>query len=189
MNPAQILETLWKTYDTINGHIKFSDTKAAAVLASSGFIYSTIISKFIDNKDFIIGHPLLLSVLIFGFILGFASICFSILCLNPRMVDNDPKSLIFFRDIAKKYENYDDYKEDILINFGDDEKALNQMTQQVWVASSIAAYKYNYVKFAALSLIIGIGLILLAGLIAIHTYQIESHLQREFLSRSIIFYI
>jgi len=44
------LEILWSTYDTINGWIKFSDTKAGAILAANIAILAILFSKFIDFK-------------------------------------------------------------------------------------------------------------------------------------------
>jgi len=56
----EALVTMWNIYNTVNELIRFSDTKAGALLALNGIILTIIASKAIDYGDFLFSHGLLL---------------------------------------------------------------------------------------------------------------------------------
>ena len=58
---------MWKTLETINALIKFSDTKAGAILAANGVILTIVFSKGIDYREFLLNHQSVLLLLLLGF--------------------------------------------------------------------------------------------------------------------------
>ncbi len=140
------LESLWKTYDTINNWIRFSDTKAVAIIAIFGVIISFLSSNITDVKYFILtaGQGILLIIGI-GVICASLSMSFCIRCLTPRLKVKVPSSLIFFAHVAKNFENPDDYEKSVKETFKDEEQMITQIANQVWANSKVAQQKYNNV--------------------------------------------
>jgi hypothetical protein len=157
-------DTMWKTYESINGWIKFSDTKAAAILAANGAILAIIFSKSIDNVDFILDNQFILISLSLGFLFGLISIIFALLCLRPTLCIGEPNSLIYFGHIAKKYDSCNRYKIDVAATFRDESGSIDQITSQVWANSKIAWKKYVNVTWAILFFIGVIFFLSLAGI-------------------------
>ena len=160
----KISENMWKTYDAINGWIKFSDTKAGAILAANGAILTIAFSKSIDNKDFILDNQFILISLSLGFLFGLISMIFAIFCLGPTLSIGEPKSLIYFGHIAKKYDSCNRYKIDVAVAFRDELDSIDQITSQVWANSKIAWKKYVNVTWAILFFIGVIFFFSLAGI-------------------------
>ena len=55
-------EFLWKTYDTINDWIRFSDTKAVAIVATYGIAIGFISSNLTELKQILNKSPAILSL-------------------------------------------------------------------------------------------------------------------------------
>lgn len=87
---------MWRTYDAINGWIKFSDTKAGAISAADIAILATLFSKFVDYNIFIFSHQSVELFLVFSVVCGVLSIVFSTVSLCPKVNASSYKSLIFF---------------------------------------------------------------------------------------------
>lgn len=164
------IETLWKTYSTINEWIRFSDTKAGAILTANGVIASIVLSKLPNAKDFLDTHPIFPILLIVGTITTFISIILSIICLSPTLkVGDKTNSVIFFGNIAKTFETYCDYDniaQDVLAN---EKHASTQIAQQVWANSKVAWKKYKAVAWATyfLELTILIGILNIIGILSV----------------------
>ena len=79
------IEALWKTYNSINEWIRFSDTKAGAILAANGVIASIVLSKLTKSNVFLDGHPIFLFPLIIGIILTCISIISCLICITPTL--------------------------------------------------------------------------------------------------------
>ena len=164
------IETMWKTYNTINEWIRFSDTKAGAILAANGVIVTIVLSKLTGSKDFIYSCPIFLILLIIGILASFISIILSIVCLTPTLkVGKATSSLIFFANIAEEFKSPNDYEKAALNALTIDEQSMSQITQQVWVNSKVAWKKYKAVTWATyfLDLTILIGIIGILGFLII----------------------
>ena len=153
------IETLWNIYDSINSMIKFSDTKATAILAINGVVLTIIfsnISKFLP----LIADPLyrnfvIVSVTV-GTLTGIVSIICSISCLIPKTnFYKDKKdyktSTIFFGDIAKK-ENPGSYSQFIKEVLSKEGQLENDILQSIWINSKISANKFLKVQLAVILL-------------------------------------
>ncbi|MGV8175901.1 MAG: Pycsar system effector family protein [Methanothrix sp.] len=162
------LEVMWRTYDTINDWIKFSDTKAGAISAANIAILAILFSKFIDFKDFIILHQGIAWLLAIGIVCGVLSIAFSIISLYPRINSSREISLIFFESIVINYSNYSQYKIAIGNNLRDDSDLMDQITEQIWINSKIAHDKYNKVRWSMFFFLIMLILIFITGITTIY---------------------
>jgi len=164
------IETLWKTYNVINEWIRFSDTKAGAILATNGVITSIVLPKLSDYTIFLNDHLVLLILLILGIITTFISIISSIICLSPTLkIGTKTNSVIFFANIAENFETYNDYEKNALDVLTDEKHAATQIAQQVWANSKVAMKKYKAVAWAiySLELTIIIGILSTLGILAV----------------------
>lgn len=168
-------DNLWKIYESINSWIRFSDTKAAAILASSGVILTIIFSNISKFFQLIGCNSLLMDFTIvfvtIGAISGIISIIYSINCLIPRInVDkeniNYKDSVIFFNDINERYENPNSYYTDVKKVLSDSNLDPH-ISQEIWINSKIASLKYKSVKWSIRALGVSIFFLIFPLLIAV----------------------
>lgn len=160
------LETLWKTYDTINEWIRFSDTKAVAILGINGVVAGFVFSNLKELKLVLSSYPIILIPLIIGIFTCSVSVYFSIICLAPTLKVGDRDSLIFFAHVAEKFKTPGDYEKAVRQILKNDNDLMGQITNQVWSNSKVAWKKYNAVvwctRFFILTVLICIGAIIIA---------------------------
>lgn len=146
------LENLWKTYNSIMDWVKFSDTKAALVLATNGVILSIIFTNFsrfltlFENSLMF----LVLLILLTGVLFSIISIFYSILCLTPRLdVKNDVKvNLLYFKDIAENFNDPQKYKKSAETLISNNSVLKDHIFDQIFANSNIANTKFERVKCA-----------------------------------------
>ncbi len=152
------LEFLWKTYSSITDWIKFSDAKAAAVLAANGVVVGFALSNASTINKLVNKHEIFLPLVIIGSLALYASTIFCLLCLLPKLSVGESSSIIFFAHIAKKTKtNSKDYRLAVDTVFRDNEE-LNQVKDQIWAISKVAKRKY---------FLVGWGIWLFAGMVII----------------------
>ena len=164
------IETLWKSYSIINEWIRFSDTKAGAILAINGVIASIVLSKLANGNNFLDVHQIFPVLLILGTITTFISTIFSIYCLSPTLKVGDiNNSLIFFANIAERFGSHYDYEKIAQDVLADEKQAATQIAQQVWANSKVAWKKYKAVAWATyfLGLTILIGILSIIGILSV----------------------
>ncbi|MDG3546260.1 Pycsar system effector family protein [Methanobacterium formicicum] len=147
------INSLWNIYNTVNEWIKFSDTKAAVVLATNGVILSLFFSNIFNYIKIEQLTILIIILIIIGTTAGLFSIIFAILCLVPNTNNYKLKSLIFFGDIAK-FESPEKYSDEVGKKLFNDLK--RQISQEIWINSRIASNKYDNVSYSIKLLLISI---------------------------------
>jgi len=140
------IETAWQIYATVNEWIRFSDTKAGAILAADGVIAAVAFSLLPEPVP-----AAYLPLIVSGAVSGVLSVYFSILCLNPALRFGEPNSLIFFAHIAQRYQGPNEYAEALVGVFSEEEAAAAQIAAQIWVNSRVALKKYRAVTWATRS--------------------------------------
>lgn len=144
---------------------KHCDTKAEVLVALNVGIASFVFLKIIEKHSFITCHGFVCTFAIMALFSWALSLWHSLTCIKPSLGTGKPASLIFFKHIAEKYDNYNDYYND-LNNCNDDEFNKNEITQQVWINSIIANKKYIKVVHA----IWAFGLFVIFSLLALIAY-------------------
>lgn len=156
-NLKEDIETLWRTYNSINDWIKFSDSKATALLAINGVILSIIFSNLPKVWILVQGDILKVTLVLTGILITiyfiFATILFSISCLYPKM---DKKyrnglNLLYYKDIAENFNSSDEYLKSSEKMFNNDLELKNQIAKEIFENSTIANNKYKKVKSAIYS--------------------------------------
>jgi len=138
-------ENLWKTYEAINGLIRFADAKATAILALNGviagFYFSNIgsIQTVLEQRSIAV-IPLVVAL---GFVLISAGLAAH--CLIPRL-GTKKDCLIFFCDITRTYKNATDYEK--AIKKATSDRIETDLAHQIWINSGIASKKYGSVWYS-----------------------------------------
>jgi hypothetical protein len=163
-------EHIWQIYDNISELIRFSDTKAVAILASDGVVAGLYFSNTAAIQNILTSRQYVLLPLTISLILLLISGYYSAACLFPRIKSESKCNLIFFSDIVSSYNNPNAYEEAIkkACQEPNCETIQRQLLHQIWQISQIAQCKYSAVKqsvpFFVASLAFGVITILaLAG--------------------------
>jgi len=148
------IESLWNTYEMINKWIRFSDTKATAILAVNGVIAGFYFSNVDILKEILLRSPLALTPLFvaLGFII--ISTWFSVSCIRPRLKIDVKPSLIFFSDVSNNYSTAENYEKDMKAMLANKEEIGTQLSRQVWANSKIAQCKYDSITCAIIFLVL-----------------------------------
>jgi hypothetical protein len=164
-------ETLWKVYGTVNEWVRFTDAKAAAILAADGVLAGFAASLLKDNRAEVLGSaPLLVCVGLGLGALGI-SVVYCVNCISPSLgflrpkflapspvAVRDPKeSLIFFGHVAA-LESAGDYALLTAEAFSDEAKLQAQLSQQVWANARVCLDKNKQVAWAVLFLSVALVL-------------------------------
>ncbi len=141
---------IWNIYNLVIDWIKFADVKAGLLLAlNTGII--TIFSTVLLQKKLInlIPNDICFAISLISFIITWTiSTIYLILCLNPNLkTANNSKSILYYGDIADKYDSHNDLYNEI-INKTEDEFIKNDLTRQLNIISQIAKTKYDNIKNA-----------------------------------------
>ena len=145
---------LWQIFEIINHWIKNSDTKAAAVLSANAILANAAVNAFgrVSGFDqpFLRQHPLVLILDLLALVMAVVSVAFSLNCIAPKMASGSPgadDSLIFFGHIARR-SSARAYEAEVHQTLTNEEKAMNQISDQVWVNSRIVTAKLRSVLWA-----------------------------------------
>lgn len=151
-------ENLWKIYDTNKDWIKFSDSKAVALLGISGVILSIIFSNI--NKFLTLIQNYIFGMMIIGICCLIFSIVFAMFCLYPRTskTDKNKKSVVYYKDIAEGFNNYDEFFKKCKKNLNP-ENMDEILSKQIYEISIVANNKYKRVRTSIF--FFGVGTLLL----------------------------
>jgi hypothetical protein len=148
-------ENLWKTLETINELIRFSDTKATAILAMNGVVAGFYFSNTSTIQTAIKQQPIAFMPLIVAVGLILVSSVFSAYCIIPRLKMNKSNCLIFFCDIANTYESANAYAAAIKDEMTDG-KIETHITDQIWATSKIAVKKYSATGYSIVFFVLAV---------------------------------
>lgn len=135
----------WNILNSTQDAIKYSDTKATIILT----LFSVILTVVYSNAEQVLialkTSNTVMCFSIFSITFAVLSSLFAFLCINPRLKNNNPKSIIYFGHIQKKFSNFNDYHtkaEDILAN-----DYSSELAEQIYSNSKIAWAKFSNVTW------------------------------------------
>lgn len=164
------IESLWKIYNAVNEWIKFSDTKAAVVLATNGVVLSIFFSNILKYIKPLFLYQVLTSFvilfIIIGTVAGILSIIYAIFCLIPDTGSYKSKSLVFFGDIAQ-FDTPEEYSKEAKKELFNELNLKDHIFQEIWINSRIASDKYDNVKLSIKLLGIAVLFLIISFVICI----------------------
>jgi hypothetical protein len=158
-------EKYWNILQQINDWVKYSETKASIILTVHGIIITVVYSnsksvfEALNQSNFLFYSTLLYIAL------SILSIFFSFRCVNPRLKNPNPTSIIYFGHIAKKFPNFKNYYNHSKPIIVDENAFSEQISEQIFINSGIAWKKFVNVSWSLRIFIIGIVVLMVSVLI------------------------
>ncbi len=140
-------EYYWRILQSNIEFVKFSDQKAGSILTVYGVVLPIIYSNTSSLANLFSATTVQIVLGSLSGICAIISITFSFLCLNPRLTNFDPHSIIFFGQIAahKNFKDYINYSRTIIT---DQVEFENQIIEQIYVNAQVASKKFKWVSWS-----------------------------------------
>ncbi|MFW5700775.1 MAG: Pycsar system effector family protein [Cyclobacteriaceae bacterium] len=138
----------WNILQYNNEWLRYSETKASVLLTVYGIIITIIYSNANEVFEAINETSLFLYSSVFYGLTSIISIFFSFMCINPRLKNENPSSIIYFGHIAKKNKNFSDYSQYSKTIIDNDDKFREQIVEQIFATSGIAWKKFVNVTWS-----------------------------------------
>lgn len=156
-----LIDHYWGSIAHIMGLIKSSELKAGLILSFYGillnFMYQNL-ERALDN----LSNEFFLFILIGLWLLcAMISIYFSIRSFIPRIEAKYDKNAFFFGDVISKFGDIKEFSSTFYKISIDEELLFDQLGQQIYINSKIAAIKFKNVNRALRFLAFGLILLLL----------------------------
>lgn len=142
------VEQSWKSLQQVNEWIRFADTKAGAVLASSGVLGAFLVRAIPQRQDFH-SHATRATLISFAIVCVGIAALLTLRVLTPRLRTGEARSLIYFDHIARRYSgDRNAFVENYLRLVGDDTDLARQLGEQIWATSLVARWKFRRISYA-----------------------------------------
>ncbi len=155
----ELVDHYWGSINYISSLIRASEIKAGLILSFYGILFNIIY----QNLGFVIelGSKYFFLYVLLGlyFIFTTASIYFSIRCFMPHIEGKYEKNMFFFGDVITKFGNIKEFAKTFYKVSLSEVELFDQLGQQIYINSKIAALKFKNVNRSIF--LLAIGLILL----------------------------
>ena len=154
----ELVDHYWGSINYVLGLIRASEVKAGLILTFYGILLNFIFQQI---EILLTGGPrefLIYVLLGLWFLCTATSIYFSIRCFMPRLESNYDKNVFYFGDVITKFGSINEFSKIFYKISLNEEELFDQLGQQIYIISKIAALKFKYVnrslRFLAFSLLI-----------------------------------
>lgn len=155
-----LIDHYWGSINYIFNLIKASEIKAGLILSFYGIILN-VVYKSATDVLFTSSYSFVFYLILCLWIIATAiSIFFSIRCFMPRIEIKFNKNIFFFSDVISKFGNIDEFSKLFYKISKDEDQLFDQLGQQVFINSKIAASKFKYVNLALRFLVLSMLLLL-----------------------------
>lgn len=155
-----LIDHYWGSIDYVSGLIKASEIKAGLILS----FYGILLNFTYNYLEMVLAEapskPFLYLLLAAWFLCTAISIYFSVRCFMPRIEAKYEKNIFFFGDVISKFGNVNEFSKTFHKISSDEDQLFDQLGQQIFIISKIAAYKFSNVNKALRFLAIGLLLLL-----------------------------
>lgn len=157
----------WKALAQATDWIKVADTKAGVTMAGNGVLGGVMVKALPPRSAW--GHQPWQVTLTFLAIACVAISAFVALrVFAPRLRTGEPRSLIYFDHIARRYPKAADFKPKFVAMLGREGQLQEALAEQLWANSRVARKKYRRVAVAVWLLAAALVFALAAGLLEGH---------------------
>ena len=156
-----LIDHYWGSINYVSGLIKASEIKAGLILSFYGILLNFTYSYLEMVLTYAKQAPFLYVLIGLWFIVTIISIYFSVRCFMPKIEAKYEKNIFFFGDVITKFGNVKEFAKTFHTISCDEDQIFDQLGQQIFIISKIAALKFSYVNKALRFLAIGLLLLLL----------------------------
>lgn len=158
-----LVDHYWGSINYVTSLIKASELKAGLILSFYGILFNFIYQGASRLQSEVPNEIFLFILLGLWFCCTVTSIYFSIRCFIPRFEAKFDKNIFFFRDIITKFGDVREFSKTFYKISIDEDQLFDQMGQQIYIVSKIAALKFRNVNLSLRFL--AVGLVLLLGVV------------------------
>lgn len=165
----------WHVYNAIAGWVRFSDAKAAGVIAANALLWSVMVKVSGMNVAYSNRGEMTLFAgvgLLFA-LLSAASVGLALLSVLPTLRVDEARSYVYFAHIARRVSDgmtpeeckhaRDSWVQEFLIL--DSASKARQIGQQVWANARVAWKKYQLVSWSVRCLIAALATVVILGVL------------------------
>lgn len=164
-----LIDHYWGSINYVSSMIKSSEIKAGLILSFYGILMNLIFQSLNSVMSNIKGDVIFYILGGIWFILTSVSIYFSIRCFMPRLESKYEKNIFFFGDVISKFGDIKSFAKTFHEISVDESRLFDQLGQQVYINSKIAAAKFKNVnrslRYLAFSLLMFLIIIVYYGII------------------------
>ncbi|MFS4493267.1 Pycsar system effector family protein [Maribacter sp. 2308TA10-17] len=157
----ELVDHYWGSMNHVNGMIKASEIKAGLILSFYGILLNLIYQSIQPSLGMSTIDTLLYTIAGFWFLATAVSIYFCIRCFTPKIEGNYDHNVFFFGDVITKFGDIKQFAKTFYEISLDEKELFQQLGEQIFVISKIAAWKFKNVKRAILFLAISLALLLI----------------------------
>ncbi len=157
-----LVDHYWGSINYVFGLIKASEIKAGLILSFYGILLNFIFQNIVR---ILLGEPnqiFLYILLAIWFMCTVVSIYFSFRCFMPRIEGTYDKNVFFFGDVISKFGTIREFSRTFYNVSLKEEEVFDQLGQQIFIISKIAAQKFKYVNRSLWFLALGLFVFLTA---------------------------
>lgn len=157
----ELVDHYWGSINYVLGLIRASEVKAGLILSFYGillnFIFPQIQTVLLAESTQVVMFVLLGA----WFLCMTTSIYFSIRCFMPRIEGKYEKNVFFFGDVISKFGTIKEFSKTFYKISLQEEEMFDQLGQQIFIISKIAALKFKYVNRSLRYLALGLVVLLI----------------------------
>ena len=157
----ELVDHYWGSINYVLGLIRASEVKAGLILSFYGILLNFIFPQFETVLMEGSAHVLLYILLGAWFVCIVISIYYSIRCFMPRIEGKYDKNLFFFGDVISKFGSIKEFSKTFYKISLSQEELFDQLGQQIFIISKIAAQKFKYVNRSLRFLAVGLLMFLM----------------------------
>lgn len=156
-----MVDHYWGSINYIFSLIKASEIKAGLILSFYGIILNFIYQKLLDSLTSFQDNMVMYVLLFLWFGCTAYSIYCCVRCFMPKIEAKYDKNMFFFRDVITKFGSIKEFSKTFYKVSLNEDELFDQLGQQIYIISKIAATKFKFVNRALRFLGIGLALLLI----------------------------
>lgn len=160
----ELVDHYWGSMNHVTSLIKASELKAGLILSFYGILLNFIYQS-VGTLLASVENDILLYILIgLWFLSTAASIFYSVRCFIPKIEGKFSPNVFFFGDVISKFGDVKAFSKTFYEVSVDGSKLFEQLGEQIFIISKIAAWKFRNVKRSIIFLALGLLLLFVTAL-------------------------
>ncbi len=163
----ELVDHYWGSMSHVTSLIKASELKAGLILSFYGillnFIYQSAGSLLASDKN----DTILYIFIGLWFASTAASIFYSVRCFIPKIEGKFSPNVFFFGDVISKFGDVKAFAKTFYEVSLDEKRLFEQLGEQIFIISKIAAWKFRNVKRSIIFLALGLLLLFITAIYGI----------------------
>ncbi|WP_432410500.1 Pycsar system effector family protein [Rasiella sp. SM2506] len=160
----ELVDHYWGSMNHVTSLIKASELKAGLILSFYGILLNFIYQS-VGTLLATVENDIILYILIgLWFVTTAASIFYSVRCFIPKIEGKFSPNVFFFGDVISKFGDVKAFSKTFYEVSIEGKKLFEQLGEQIFIISKIAAWKFRNVKRSIVFLALGLVLLFITAL-------------------------